>query len=120
MLTVSQSIGCPPFSRKSLSEAPDAIKLQGMLDPADNLTLPLPVTAPTRLRFVSPTRIYIALLTVDLLGDWIVTQAWCGRDSNRGGGRTTVVASEEKGLALLEAIAKRRRQRGYQLQGKEA
>lgn len=87
-----------------------------MLDPDDNLTLPLPVTAPTRLRFVSPTRIYSASLTVDLLGDWIVTQAWCGRDSNRGGGKTVVVESEQKGLALLQAIAKRRRQHGYQLQ----
>lgn len=87
-----------------------------MLDPADNHTLPLPVTASTRLHFISPTRLYNASLTVDLLGDWIVTQAWCGRDSNYGGGKTIVVETEERGLALLQTIVKRRRQHGYQLQ----
>lgn len=88
-----------------------------MLDPADNLTPPLPVTASIRLRVIPPTRPYSASLTVDLLGDWIVTQAWCDRDSNSGGGKTIVVENEEKGPALLQSIAKRRWQHGYQLQG---
>lgn len=87
-----------------------------MLDPADNFTLPLPVTAPMRVRFVSPSRIYSAALTVDLLGDWIVTQAWSGRDLRRSGGKTVVVENEEQGLALLQAIAKRRRRHGYEMQ----
>lgn len=87
-----------------------------MRDASDNFTLPLPVGASTRLRFVSPTRLYSVSLTVDLLGDWIVTQMWCGRDSARGGGKTVLVQNEGEGVALLQSIAKRRRQRGYQLQ----
>ena len=87
-----------------------------MPDPADNLTRLLSVTPPARLRFLSPKRIYRASLSVDLLGDWIVTRAWCGRDSHRGGGKTVVVESEEKGRVLLQTIAKRRRQYGYELQ----
>ena len=58
-------------------------------------------------------RYYQAELTQDLLGEWTVVTAWGGLGSHRGGMRSTGVASYADGLAQLEAIGKRRHQRGY-------
>jgi hypothetical protein len=49
----------------------------------------------------------------DLLGDWTLVRCWGGLGSKRGGMRILAVASEGAGEELIEAIAKRRRQRGY-------
>lgn len=82
-----------------------------MIDPADSVTQPLP--QPTRMRFASETRVYSVVLDQDLLGDWTVTQSWGGRESRRGGGKITHVASFEDGVKLLHQIAKRRAKHGY-------
>ena len=58
-------------------------------------------------------RYYQAWLTEDLFGDWTVVTAWGGLGSRRGRARSTAVPSYEDGLARIEEIAKRRRQRGY-------
>jgi hypothetical protein len=84
-----------------------------MIDPDDSVTWSLP--QPTRLRFVSDTRIYNAVLCQDLFEQWMVIQSWGGKGNLRGGGKTTHVDSFEDGLAMLEAITKRREQHGYQL-----
>jgi len=86
-----------------------------MIDSCDEATQPLPVTGPMRLHFASDARVYAAELIRDLLGDWVVTQAWGGKFSHRGGGRTVLVADEEAGFRLLQKIVKRREKRGYRL-----
>ncbi len=68
-----------------------------------------------RLYFASDARVYAAELGVDLLGDWVVTQAWGGKFSRRGGGRTIAVADEKAGLKLMQRIVDRRGKRGYRL-----
>jgi predicted DNA-binding WGR domain protein len=66
-------------------------------------------------RWVHPekARYYQADLVEDLLGGWSVVTAWGGLGSRRGQMRTAWVATREEGMARLEAIEKRRRQRGY-------
>ncbi|HEY8607361.1 MAG TPA: hypothetical protein VIM12_09650 [Noviherbaspirillum sp.] len=84
-----------------------------MIDPADSVTLALP--QPTRLRFVSGTRVYTALLDQDLFGDWTVVQSWGGRVNGRGGGRVTRVGSFEAGMAILQGLVRKLGKDGYQL-----
>lgn len=84
-----------------------------MVDPADTVTRSLP--QPTRMQFVSETRVYTTLLDQDLLGDWTVTQSWGGKGNRRGGGKVTHVENFEEGLQLLQDIAKQRQRHGYSL-----
>lgn len=86
-----------------------------MVDPADSVTVPLPVALPTRINFASPDRIYSVALERDLLGDWCVIQSWGGKNNNRGGGKIHQVASYEEGLALMRSIVRRRERHGYQI-----
>jgi hypothetical protein len=58
-------------------------------------------------------RYYQAWLIEDLFGGWTLITAWGGLGSRRGRARSTAVPSYEDGLARIEEIAKRRRQRGY-------
>jgi len=58
-------------------------------------------------------RYYQVDLVQDLLGDWTLVLCWGGLGSRRGGMRILAVTSEAAGQDLIEAIAKRRRQRGY-------
>ena len=64
-------------------------------------------------RFTSAHRMYSVMLAKDLFGEWVVVQSWGGRFSRQGGGMTQVVASFDEGIALLQKIGQRRRQRGY-------
>ena len=68
-----------------------------------------------RRRWVHPekARYYQVDLVQDLLGDWTLVLCWGGLGSKRGGVRILVVESEGAGEELIEAIGKRRRQRGY-------
>lgn len=84
-----------------------------MVDPADTVTRSIP--QPTRMQFISETRVYITLLDQDLLGDWTVTQSWGGKGNRRGGGKVTHVENFEAGLQLLQAIAKQRQRYGDRL-----
>lgn len=86
-----------------------------MLDPADNRTLPLPVTGETHLRFASPDSLCRASLGTDLLGDWFVTEAWSAAPGKRGGGKRIAVGDAQEGLLALKKIASRREQHGYML-----
>ena len=53
-----------------------------MIDSADHVTHALPVTVATRLHFTDgKTRaIFTVDLVQDLLGDWVLTQAWDGKE----------------------------------------
>lgn len=84
-----------------------------MTDPADSVTAQLP--HPARMRFASDTRVYTAALDQDLLGDWTMVQSWGGKESRRGGGKITHVASFEEGMQMLRRIASRRAQHGYRV-----
>ncbi|MBK1723284.1 WGR domain-containing protein [Thiocystis violacea] len=66
-------------------------------------------------RWIHPqkARYYRVELVQDLLGDWTLVLCWGGLGSRRGGMRIRAVASEAVGLEQIEAIGKRRRQRGY-------
>jgi len=90
-----------------------------MIDSADNLTHMLPVTGPMRLNFASDAPDvadqFVAELSQDLLGDWIVTQFWSGKPQARGGGRVTVVSDQDAGFLLLQKIAQKKEKSGYRL-----
>ncbi|NEV60325.1 WGR domain-containing protein [Thiorhodococcus minor] len=58
-------------------------------------------------------RYYLVDLVQDLLGDWTLVLCWGALGSRRGRLRVVGVASEAEGLAQIEGIARRRRQRGY-------
>lgn len=60
-------------------------------------------------------RYYKAHLVVDLFNSWVLVTAWGGQDSHRGNMRSMLVESHADGLVKLQAIDKRRRQRGYRL-----
>lgn len=60
-------------------------------------------------------RYYRVELAQDLFGDTVLELRWGGLNSNRGGKKTLIVESWEQGLERIEAIGKRRNQRGYWL-----
>ena len=64
-------------------------------------------------RWQKGSRVYAATLHQSLFGDWQVQREWGGK--GRRGGRTVTLpaASFAEALALMDATAKRRQQRGY-------
>ncbi|WP_346014681.1 WGR domain-containing protein [Thiocystis violacea] len=64
-------------------------------------------------RHPEKARYYQVDLVQDLLGDWTLVLSWGGEPSRRGRMRILAVPSEAAGREQLDAIAKRRRQRGY-------
>ncbi len=89
-----------------------------MPNPVNIPALPPASTAGNALRltFASADRSYDAILMQDLFGTWVVMQPWCGRFTRRGGSMTKPVASFTEGQIVLDAILRRRLQRGYRLQ----
>lgn len=69
-------------------------------------------------RWIHPEkdRYYLVDLVEDLLGDWTLVLCWGALGSRRGRLRIVGVGSEADGLAQMEDIARRRRQRGYRRQ----
>ncbi|MBK5963369.1 hypothetical protein CCR95_04505 [Thiocystis minor] len=67
-------------------------------------------------RWIHPEkgRYYQAELVQDLFDDWTLILVWGGLGSRRGRMRVVYVPSYAAGLERLDAIQKRRRQRGYQ------
>jgi hypothetical protein len=78
-----------------------------MIDPADQVTQPLPVPAPMALRMDTPAKLIQAELLQDLVGCWMVIQSWAGKNGGRNGRKVTMVDSHEAGLALLDRLVKR-------------
>ncbi|MCB1876268.1 MAG: hypothetical protein KDH88_09865 [Chromatiales bacterium] len=66
-------------------------------------------------RWRSDDRYYLADLHQDLLGQWVLLQAWGSLHSDRGSLRRTPVESWEVGLKRLRQIATRRKSHGYRL-----
>jgi hypothetical protein len=87
-----------------------------MIDPVDEVTQPLPVATecPIRLRFSSPDeRIYTVILMQDLFKQWVIIQAWGGKQYTCGGSRLRPFDDLEAGLAALAAIARQHEKRGF-------
>jgi predicted DNA-binding WGR domain protein len=60
-------------------------------------------------------RYYLALLYRDLLGDLVLTKVWGGIGKATGQQHNTHVNTVEDGLALIDQIIRKRKQRGYEL-----
>jgi hypothetical protein len=58
-------------------------------------------------------RYYVAHLTRDLLGHWILVRVWGSEDSAHGRMMQTIVADGKVGTLELQKITRRRAQRGY-------
>ena len=86
-----------------------------MIDPVDDVTRPLPVAteSPIRLQFSSPERIYTVILMQDLFKQWVILQAWSGKQHTGGGGRPRPFDNLEAGLVALAAIARKHERRGF-------
>jgi hypothetical protein len=67
------------------------------------------------LRWVRGTRYYRVHLEQDLWSGWILTKVNGRRGSRLGRARTLTQSNIESALLGLAAIAKRRRERGYEL-----
>ena len=67
------------------------------------------------LRWVRGTRYYRVHLEQDLWSGWLLTQVNGRRGTRLGRARSKQAPSIENALLELAAIAKRRRQRGYEL-----
>lgn len=67
------------------------------------------------LRWVRGMRYYRVHLEQDLWNEWLVTQVYGRIGSRLGHARALPAASIESALFRLAEIAKRRRQRGYEL-----
>lgn len=58
-------------------------------------------------------RYYEARLTQNLWGEWSVIRVWGRKNSRLGSTQETPVTDYAEGVALMQSIASRRRQRGY-------
>ena len=66
-------------------------------------------------RFESSRRYYVARLSQDLLGDWVLSIVWGGLFNRLGGGTQEIVESYGAGLMLLAQIERKRSTRHYRL-----
>jgi predicted DNA-binding WGR domain protein len=71
------------------------------------------VTIVIRQRWERHTRYYEAYLHQDLWGNWVLTRIWGGRGQATGQVRHQPCPSYAAGIAALERVGHRRRQRGY-------
>jgi hypothetical protein len=88
--------------------------MRTMIDPVDDVTRPLPVATecPIRLQYASEERTYTVLLMQDLFKQWMIMQAWSGKQNASGGSKPRFVESLEAGVAALGAIARKFEARG--------
>jgi hypothetical protein len=63
----------------------------------------------------SDKRYYLAMLYQDLLGDLVLTKVWGGVGKPAGQQLHIPINNESEGLAIIDQVIKRRRQRGYEL-----
>lgn len=64
-------------------------------------------------RWEKDGRYYLAFMGKDLFGEWMVTQVWGRKGTQLGKTRHFPCQDAEQAKWRLEAIDKRRRQRGY-------
>lgn len=88
-----------------------------MIDPADNVTRPLSVTAPMRVIIDMPNQVVEAALVQDLLGDWFVTQKITGKSTSgrllaRHRNHSAMVSHQEEGFSILSAVVKNHEKKG--------
>ena len=70
-----------------------------MIDPADDLTRPLPVasTCPIRMQFAAPDRLHTVVLMQDLFEQWVLIQGWAGPGAVQWPLRRQVAAVRQPG-----------------------
>jgi hypothetical protein len=85
-----------------------------MIDPVDDVTGDLPVATecPIRLQFSSPERVHTIILMQDLFKQWVILQAWSGKQQAGGGSKPMPCESLEAGLMALASIARQHQRRG--------
>lgn len=88
--------------------------MRTMIDPIDDVTRPLPVAtdSPIRLQYASEERTYTVILMQDLFKQWMILQAWSGKQNASGGGKPRLVENLEAGLTALGTIARKFESRG--------
>ncbi len=64
-------------------------------------------------RWETDSRYYVARIFQDMFGTWLVDRIWGGRHNHISNSMSVVTASYEEAVTLLNAIHKRRVQRGY-------
>ena len=64
-------------------------------------------------RWQKGNRYYVAELTQDLFGAWILKRTWGSIHSHRGHSMTLCADNYEQALKLLRDVEKRRKTRGY-------
>jgi len=102
-------------SRPAIIHARRSVALAlAMIDSADHVTHALPVAVATRLHFSDgkSRAIFTVDLVQDLLGDWVLTQAWDGAEG-RSAVRRVVVEGHEQGLQMLQKIARHKERLGF-------
>lgn len=67
------------------------------------------------MRWETTTRYYIVRLQVNLFRDWEVMLTWGGKGTNCGRVQVHPVETYEQGMHRIKQVARRRRQRGYNL-----
>lgn len=70
-----------------------------------------------RCHWQTDRRYYMAEVTQDLFGQWLLHRRWGSRTSARGGEQRMIAASYDEALHLLQVTAKRRKRRGYECVG---
>jgi len=75
--------------------------------------LPYSVDSWTKSCWTTASRYYIAEVTQDLFGTWLLRRSWGGLGSRRGSSMTITAENYEEALSLLDDTAKRRLKRGY-------
>lgn len=82
-------------------------------DDRSHLPLPYAVDCWSKTCWTTASRYYIAEVTQDLFGTWLLKRSWGGLGSRRGSSMTIPAENYEEALSLLADTAKRRQQRGY-------
>ena len=65
------------------------------------------------LRWQKGRRYYVAELTQDLFGAWLLKRTWGSIDTHRGQTKTLYADNYDHALKLLRNLEKRRKARGY-------
>lgn len=84
-----------------------------MNNPSSSTPLPYSVDSWTKTSWTTASRYYIAEVTQDLFGTWLLKRSWGGLGSRRGSSMTIPAENYEEALSLLDDTAKRRLKRGY-------
>ena len=84
-----------------------------MNNPSSPTPLPYSVDSWTKTCWTTASRYYIAEVTQDLFGTWLLKRSWGGLGSRRGSSMTIPAENYEEAQMLLASVARQREKRGY-------